>query len=112
MTRAWLSHDRVTSQKPESVKRLVAVVNRTFAYMHRTSPEEILKVVGKRFDSANLDAILTGLRTELKRSVPRNASISQAAYLADQQVFLNTGIIKKIVPYSQGVFDNFAGRRA
>ncbi|WP_427162085.1 ABC transporter substrate-binding protein [Aliinostoc sp. HNIBRCY26] len=112
MTRAWLSHDRVTSQKPEAVKRLVTVVNRTFTYMHQTPPEQILKVVGKRFDRANLDAILTGLRTELKRSVPRNASISQAAYLADQKVFVNTGIIKRIVPYSQGVFDKFAGRRA
>ncbi|AUT02096.1 hypothetical protein CLI64_17840 [Nostoc sp. CENA543] len=112
MTRAWLSHDRVTSQKPEAVKRLVTVVNRTFTYMHQTPPEQILKVVGKRFDRTNLDAILTGLRTELKRSVPRNASISQAAYLADQRVFVNTGIIKKVVPYSQGVFDKFAGRRA
>jgi ABC-type nitrate/sulfonate/bicarbonate transport system substrate-binding protein len=112
MTRAWLSHDRVTTQKPEAVKRLVTVVNRTFTYMHQTPPEQILKVVGQRFDRTNLDAILTGLRTELKRSVPRNASISQAAYLADQRVFLNTGIIKRTVPYSQGVFDKFAGRRA
>lgn len=112
MTRAWLSHDRVTTQKPEAVKRLVTVVNRTFTYMHQTPPEQILKVVGKRFDRTNLDAILTGLRTELKRSVPRNASISQAAYLADQRVFVNTGIIKRVVPYSQGVFDKFAGRRA
>lgn len=112
MTRAWLSHDRVTSQKPEAVKRLVTAVNRTFTYMHQTPPEKILKVVEKRFDKVNLDAILTGLRTELKRSVPKNASISQAAYLADQRVFFDTGIIKKIVPYSQGVFDKFAGRRA
>ncbi|MFN6567151.1 ABC transporter substrate-binding protein [Dendronalium sp. ChiSLP03b] len=112
MTRAWLSHERVTAQKPEVIKRLVTVVNRTFAYMHQTPPEEILKVVGKRFDSQNLDAILTGLNTELKRSVPKDASISQEAYLADQRVFFDTGIIKKIVPYSQGVFDKFAGHRA
>ncbi|BAY37238.1 hypothetical protein NIES2111_15750 [Nostoc sp. NIES-2111] len=112
MTRAWLSHERVTSQKPEAVKRLVAAANRTFTYMHQTPPEKILKVVEKRFDKANLDAILTGLRTELKRSVPRNSSISQTAYLADQRVFFDTGIIKRIVPYSQGVFDTFSGRRA
>jgi ABC-type nitrate/sulfonate/bicarbonate transport system substrate-binding protein len=112
MTRAWLSHERVTSQKPEAVKRLVAVVNRTFTYMHQTPPEQILKVVGKRFDSQNLDAILTGLNTELKRSVPKDASISKEAYLADQRVFFDTGIIKKIVPYAQGVFDQFAGHRA
>jgi NitT/TauT family transport system substrate-binding protein len=112
MTRAWLSHERITVQKPNAVKRLVAVANRTFAYMHQTSPEQILMVVGKRFDNANLDAIVTGLRTELKRSVPKNASISQTAYLADQRVFLDTGIIKKLVPYSQGVFDIYSGRRA
>lgn len=112
MTRAWLSHDRITAQKPDAVKRLVVAVNRTFTYMHNTAPEQIIKVVGKRFDNANLDAIVTGLRTELKRSVPKNASISQAAYLADQKVFLDTGIIKKLVPYSQGVFDTYAGHRA
>ncbi|BAY64935.1 putative ABC transporter, periplasmic protein [Calothrix brevissima NIES-22] len=112
MTRAWLSHQRVTEQKPEAVKRLIVAVNRTFTYMHQTPPEQILKAVGKRFDNANLDAILTGLRTELKRSVPKNASISQSAYLADQKVFYDTGIIKKLVPYSQGVFDKFAGNRA
>ncbi|BAZ02530.1 putative ABC transporter, periplasmic protein [Tolypothrix tenuis PCC 7101] len=112
MTRAWLSHQRVTEQKPEAVKRLIVAVNRTFTYMHQTPPEQILKAVGKRFDNANLDAILTGLRTELKRSVPKNASISQSAYLADQKVFYDTGIIKKLVPYSQAVFDKFAGNRA
>ncbi|MBD2298061.1 ABC transporter substrate-binding protein [Nostoc sp. FACHB-87] len=112
MTRAWLSHERVTSQKSEAVKRLVEVANRTFTYMHQTPPEQILQVVGKRFDSKNLDAILTGLNTELKRSVPKDASISQEAYLADQKVFFDTGIIKKMVPYTEGVFDKFAGRRA
>ncbi|QMS92488.1 ABC transporter substrate-binding protein [Nostoc edaphicum CCNP1411] len=112
MTRAWLSHERVTSQNPEAVKRLVAAVNRTFEYMHQTSPEKILDAVGKRFQGANLDAILTGLQTELQQSVPRNASISEAAYLADQQVFIDAGIIKKLVPYSQAVFDKYAGHRA
>ncbi|MFS0518726.1 ABC transporter substrate-binding protein [Nostoc sp. UIC 10607] len=111
MTRAWLSHERVTSQNPEAVKRLVAAVNRTFEYMHQTSPEKILDAVEKRFQGANLDAILTGLRTELQQSVPRNASISEAAYLADQQVFMDAGIINKLVPYSQAVFDKYAGHR-
>jgi len=111
MTRAWLSHERVVKEKPAAIERLVQAVNRTFAYFHEHKPEDIAKTLAKRFEGTSQEVLTRAIEQDLKRALPRDASLSKRAYLADQQVFLDTGVVAKLVPYEEAVYDVYAGSR-
>ncbi|MGI0491432.1 ABC transporter substrate-binding protein [Alkalinema pantanalense CENA528] len=112
MTRAWLAHERILKDKPDAVEKLVQAANRTFDYLHKTAPTEAAAVLVKRFEGTSAETLASSIQRDIKRAIPTDSSISKAAYDADQKVFLETGVIKKAVPYEEGVYDAKSGNRA
>ena len=112
MTRAWLAHERILKDKPDAIEKLVQAANRTFDYLHKTAPAETATALGKRFEGTSGEILAHSIQRDIKRAIPTDSSISKAAYQADLQVFLETGVIKKPVPYEEGVYDAKAGNRA
>lgn len=112
MTRAWLAHERILTDKPDAIEQLVQAANRTFDYLHNTAPSEVATAIANHFEGTSVPLLADSIQRDIKRAIPTDSSISKAAYQADLQVFLETGVIKQAVPYEEGVYDAKAGNRA
>lgn len=112
MTRAWIAHERILKDKPDALEKLVVAVNRTLTYLHQTSPEEIAQAIAEHYEGTPVEVLAESIQRDIKRAIPMNVSISRTAYQTDQQVFLDTGVVKQAVSYEDGVYDAKAGSRA
>lgn len=109
MSRAWLTHQRVIDQKPKLVAGVVAATKAIFAEMQRSSDADLVGVIRPYYKGVSQSVLERSVSQDLRQAMPKDSTMSQAAFDADQQIFLNAGLIKRKIPFEAAVDTRWAG---
>lgn len=108
MSRAWLTHQRVIDSKPNVIAGVIKAADDTFRYFHSASIDEITQALLPHFDGTTPVSLSHAIASDLKVSIPTGVIMSRAAYTADQQVFLDSGLVPQPIPFDKAVDGRWA----
>jgi len=108
MSRAWITHQRVIDEKPTVIAGVMKAADDTFQYFHSASIDEITQALLPHFGGTTPSSLSHSIANDLKVSIPTSVVMSRASYAADQQVFLDSGLVPHEIPFDSAVDGRWA----